>query len=453
MGKAWLVGCVVAVMVMGIAAQAMARDVYVSITRGQNKGGDGTIASPYKNIAWAAKQAQPGDVIHIAAGHYPGEGRSGHWVVETNNLTFMGGYNEEFTTRDPFNSITLLAWDDSPDNTYKRSGGPEFQAVKDGSATQARCLSGITLDGLTFDGGPRNTYDDKPEDPSLMTDRTPNDSLVFLAMEQGSVGVVRNCTFLNPGVSPCIIAQSRPGGRIEIYNNAFVNSVQHQIDLTCKTDKQFNRADFEIHHNTFLFSWKTSSGGSGIYVRENTNVNAHHNIIAFGDDNAVSNQFYERKVDERGVPKTGLMNENVHMDDNLLFMWKRGLYGWVNEGQSGLLAAVSLDELSDTSLASAKGNVVAHPAFEYNEEWMTRFLNRPEAADGRVTADAIAALRTELGLSPDLFNDQKSRQYCVRYPLADVMKLRAPQAPEAQGKGASMALMTQPPGAPAMPPP
>ncbi len=421
------------------AGAVPAADIYISAERGRNRAGEGTIESPYREIGYALGLAEPGDTLHIAEGYYPGEGYSGHWSVLVNGLKLIGGYSDDFTERDPFVRRTLLAFDDSPENTTKRVPGPELEAVKDSRSQYAAGITGIVIDGLTIDGGPRNSYLDEPGNPSLRTDKTPNDPLIFVTLEAG-VGIIRNCTLLNPGVSPCVIAQARPGAKFEIYNNVFVNSVQHHLDLTCKSDNDGNRADFDVHHNTFLFAWKTSSGGSGVYCRPYTNVQVHHNILAFGDDAAVQNSFYETKKDARGVPTTGLPNENVSMDYNLLYMWQRGLYGWVLKGQSGLLYTNRLRDLEDTTLASAEGNAIGDPLFQYDQEWMTRFVNRADAAEGQVTSDLINQIREALGL-PLVSTEGKNRYgYCCRYPLAEVGKFRTPGWEQEEGPevGASM---------------
>jgi len=424
-----------------LATAAPAADIYVSIERGRNRTGEGSIDNPYKELGYALGKAEPGDTLHVAEGYYPGEAGSAHWIVEVNGLTLLGGYSDDFTERDPFARMTLLAYDDSPENTTKRVPGAELQAMKDSRSRLAAGLTDIVIDGFTLDGGPRNSYLDEPGNPSLRTDKTPNDPLLFVTLEAGT-GIIRNCTLLNPGVSPCIIAQGRPGTRFEIYNNLFVNSVQHHLDVTCKSDKDGNRADFDVHHNTFLFSWKTSSGGSGVYCRPYTNVNIHHNILAFGDDAAVQNSFYETRRDARGVPTTGLANEQVSMDYNLLYMWQRGLYGWVLKGQSGMLYTTRLGDLEDTSLASAEGNLVLDPQFQYEPEWMTRFVNRSEGAAGQVTMDLLNRLRELLGL-PLVSSEGKNKYgYCCRYPLAEVMRFRTPgcEQPEGEAAGASLVM-------------
>ncbi len=436
--KLRIVGLMVVLLVLGLMAQVCAKDIYVSIERGKNKKGEGTIASPYKNIAHAAREASPGDEIRIAAGHYPGEGKSGHWVIEKSGLTFVGGFTDDFSARDPFANVTLLAYDDSESNKTKRPAGPDFLAIKDGDAEFAQLLGGITLDGLWFDGGPRNTYSKDPENPSMKPDSTPNDFLLHCAVAKDTVAIVRNCAFINPGKAPAITMQCAPGGKAELYNNVIVNSVFHQLDLGTKANRFLERADFDVHHNTILFSWRDTENGSGVYIRPYVNATIHDNIIGWGDAWALNNSFYEKKIEKpRMPPKPGFMNENVSFDGNVIWMWQRGLYAWVAKGQTGILSSTMLDELEDTSLASAEDNVIADPEIEYNKVWMEHYLNRNSAAEGEITMDSLNKWRQKFGLA--LIGEGKNRKgYCMRYALEDVNKLRQPAADEASGKGASM---------------
>ncbi len=422
--KLRLTSPLVLLLLLLLVTQLFAADWYVSVSRGSNKSGDGSIANPYKAIEEAVKQTQPGDTIRIAAGHYPGLAKCGHWVIEKNNLTFVGGYNEEFTARDPFGTISLLAWDDSESNKSERWPEAEFQGIKDESGDSAFGLGGITIDGLVFDGGPRNKYFEDPENPTLRTDQTPNDTLLMLEIASGATGIVRNCTFLNPGVAPGAILSGRPGSKFEVYNNVFVNGVHHQLDAVCKTDNKQNRCDFSIHHNTFVFAWKTTAGGSGVRVHPYTNCDIHHNIFAWGDFNGVNNQFYEKRLDARGVPKNGLVNDQVKLDYNLFHMYQDGVYGFVLEGRSGNLSAWELIDLEDSSVASARGNEIGDPVYEYNKTWMRIFLNRSDAIAGAVKMDPLNLLLAFLGFPVRSEEGSGKEGWCCRYPLADVMAFR-----------------------------
>lgn len=438
-------GLFAAVICVCLVAQAMAADIYVSIDRGKNKNGGGTIEKPYKNIEWAIEKANPGDVIHIAAGHYPGIAGKGHWVVEKNNLTFLAGYKDDFSERNPFTHVTLLAWDDSDKNKTKRWPGPEIEAIKDGDAKFAQALGGITIDGFTMDGGPRNTYFDNEQNKSMITHDTPEDCLMHICVHTGSKAIVRNCTFLNPGRLTCMIIQAKAEASVEVANCLLLNACRHSIDIQTKLDKKGGRADFSFHHNTVVFSWEVAkANGSGVYVRNYANAKVYNNIIAWCDKFALCNAYYEKKLNERGVPvETGLPNEEIEFDNNLIYACKGGIYGWVAKGQSGILATTDLGELEDTSLASAEDNEFGDPEFVYNQAWMTEFLNRDTAAEGEIPVDLVNRFRSRLGLPLQAPAGANKQGFCMRYPLEDVLKFRAP-ASEAESddpRGASMTVM------------
>jgi len=427
-------GVAIAVLCCLLAVQVMAADIYVNSERGANKKGEGTQASPYKNIEYAVEKADEGDSIHIAAGRYVGMARSGRIIITKSNLTFVGGYADDFGARDPFANITLLEWDDSPDNKTEKWPGAIFNATQ---TEDRKPLAGIVVDGLTIDGGSRNPYMTDPADPSLEYPKAPSDPLMSILVDKDAVGVVRNCTFLNPGKVCCLRAASMPGGKYEVYNNIFVNSVYFHLDLVTRQNRKLERADFDVHHNTFAFSWRINdANGSAVYVNSYVNAAIHDNILAYGDMYAVKNQKYEKQMKNR-IPVPGYVNEHVSMDRNLAYMFARGIYGYVRKGQSGLLSATRLDELEDTSLASAEGNVVGDPGLVLNKAWMQMYLDREDAAVGEITPDSLNSIRAALGL-PVQVEGAKAKYYAMRYPLADAMKLRAPGAEQAKGIGAGM---------------
>ena len=74
---------------------ASAKDVYVSLSSGKNKNA-GTKEAPFKNIWKAVEKAQPGDVIHVAEGNYPGKMKCG-WVQLDKPVSLIGGYSSDFS--------------------------------------------------------------------------------------------------------------------------------------------------------------------------------------------------------------------------------------------------------------------------------------------------------------------------------------------------------------------
>jgi len=72
--------------------------IHVSSLTGSNRN-DGSKAKPYKNLQKAIDNAKPGDVILVAQGNYFGMLNSGNIVIDK-PLTIMGGYSDDFSTRD-----------------------------------------------------------------------------------------------------------------------------------------------------------------------------------------------------------------------------------------------------------------------------------------------------------------------------------------------------------------
>ena len=82
-----------------VAGTAQAQDWYV---KAGAKKGKGTKEKPYKGIYKALKKAVKGDVIHVANGDYSGKLKSGFIIIRTKGLTLLGGYNDDFSQRNPF---------------------------------------------------------------------------------------------------------------------------------------------------------------------------------------------------------------------------------------------------------------------------------------------------------------------------------------------------------------
>ncbi|MCB1049137.1 MAG: hypothetical protein H6510_08855 [Acidobacteria bacterium] len=407
----------------------VAGDLYVHPERGR-KGG--TKESPYKYLADALAAAQPGDTLHLSAGQYHGKGGSGHWEISQDGLTLLGGYNDDFSARNPFENITLLAFDNSPENKTKRFGGPDFKAIE---RADRKPIKGLVLDGLTFDGGNRNTYREDPQNPSMKLDSTPGDFLLHLKIAGGSKAVIRNCTFLNPGKSAAVMAQGEPDSELLCSNNVFVNGVYHHMIVGRLSSKSPNRMKVQVENNSFLFSWQVSANGEGVVVYPFTDISFKNNVFAFGDSSAIVNDRYEEMIDNRGT-KTKGVNKTVRIDDNQFFMWKRGLYGWVEAGQSGTLRTSKPDDLWETSLAdgSGEGNLIADPGYQFNRDWIELYAQRSDIAEGDVTMDAVNQWRSALGLNLKGNNNPNRQSYAMRYPLADVMAFRK----HPKGKGATL---------------
>src|SRR6476660_4771751 len=95
-----------AVCALGLGlSSSQGRDWFV---RAGSTGGDGSKEKPFKDPSQALDEVEPGDFIHVTKGVYHGKLESGNWVISTPNLTWLGGYNDDFTKRDPWHNPTEL---------------------------------------------------------------------------------------------------------------------------------------------------------------------------------------------------------------------------------------------------------------------------------------------------------------------------------------------------------
>ena len=81
-----------------------AKNIYVR----EGNNGDGTISNPYGYLWIALFGAEPGDVIHITEGYYRGRDSAGVFAIDKTDITIAGGYNHDFTERNPFLYSTIL---------------------------------------------------------------------------------------------------------------------------------------------------------------------------------------------------------------------------------------------------------------------------------------------------------------------------------------------------------
>ncbi len=81
------------------------------MSRRARAGGDGSREKPFRDPFQALEKAEGGDTIHVASGAYLGKLRSGKWKILIRNLALLGGYDAEFTARDPWKNPTRFVLD------------------------------------------------------------------------------------------------------------------------------------------------------------------------------------------------------------------------------------------------------------------------------------------------------------------------------------------------------
>jgi hypothetical protein len=143
-------------------------------------GGDGTRERPWHDPWLALRRAAPGDRIHIAAGTYTGRDERSSWVVDTPDLTVLGGYSPDFAARSPWRTPTVFAARADLRVPHEPN---MIQGIGD--------HDGLVLDGLFFDAAGRNEYDDQG---GLVRSSYGDGAIVG---GRGERITVRNCVFAN----------------------------------------------------------------------------------------------------------------------------------------------------------------------------------------------------------------------------------------------------------------
>ena len=122
---------------------------YVSIEKGSARGA-GTKEAPMKDIQKAIDSAADGDVIRIAQGNYLGPLDRGWIQIKGKYVSLEGGWNGDFTERNPVKYITRI----QPSVAQRGTIGQGLLMIESISNRNAR----IVVDGIFFDLGLVHEY-------------------------------------------------------------------------------------------------------------------------------------------------------------------------------------------------------------------------------------------------------------------------------------------------------
>ena len=122
---------------------------YVNIAKGSARG-EGTQESPMKDVQKAIDKAADGDVIRIAQGNYLGTMDRGWLQIRNKYVSLEGGWNEDFTERNPVKYITRI----QPTVQQRGTIGQGLLMIESTSKKDAQ----IVIDGLFFDLGLVHEY-------------------------------------------------------------------------------------------------------------------------------------------------------------------------------------------------------------------------------------------------------------------------------------------------------
>lgn len=307
--------------------------LYVSAERGSARS-QGTKDAPLRDVQKAINMANDGDVIRIAEGNYLGNLDRGWLEIKEKYVSLEGGWNNDFTERNPLKYVTRI------------QPGKEQAGTIARAALLIECLKNpdqtIVIDGIFFDLGMMLEYcKADPSDPRygcpegcetgrvMPVGNPPNKTVRLLGGKVAGRLIVRNCMFLNASFNGIIMTNM--GGFWEIYNNVFVSNLYASCEITGGLNQQNNahKSHVDFHHNTVMFSWPTTkemeSMGYGYRFRNGCDHTVHNNIFGCNNFGALDGGW-----DDSNLPQDKRKVCSAY--DNLFFMNKGDL---VVAGTSG----------------------------------------------------------------------------------------------------------------------
>lgn len=347
--------CFVTLLVL-FAGSASARDWFVR----QGSNGDGTRANPFGDPTEALDKCEAGDTVHVAAGHYVGKLQKGEFEFPFDNVTMLGGYNADFTERNPWKNKTELAWDQNKNRP-----------------NQARVYSRVqnsTLDGFVIDMTELNEYTPDKGRKELPS----GDGAIYFALP----GVIRNNVIFNTNADAAIKAKVQS----TIENNVIVNAITFGIDIS---QHGSYKQPVIIKNNTILFTQtykakgKGGYAGSAIGLRTGVAATITGNILANNDNNGLD---------------TATDLSKVSVQNNLFFM-----NGWANlkteATNSTAVDDASMDMLDELELKASDGNEVKNHGLALDKEYVALQFTRTDSEVGKVSMDDMNKLRQALGMN------------------------------------------------------
>jgi len=340
--------------------------------------------------------------IKAAGGVYEGKGGSGVWIfpdiqAPEARLAILGGWDDDFEGRAPFDNQTILQ---SPEE--RTIALLTFEGKK-------HALQSLTLSGLTFDGGPSNSYD--AETNSLLKAESPSAPLLSLGYLTVERLVIADNLFLNAANSaaqPKVRAMSDTA-EVILRNNIIMGNV-----LAWRVDSARFRhipARYVIERNSFLMNWPynpdptTSNPGAlevgGKYAAGSVEIVG--NLFAHNHGGAI----HLTEDDDKGPPTTIAGN---------LFWRNGGLFDVEDEGGAAVvgkfLRAASHRTLDFIDIEDFDWNAEENDSFD--PELRLQIAPTDETSDGDGMGDGmgddgadggavdeLAALLAEEGIEVD----------------------------------------------------
>jgi len=383
------------------AATSSGKVIYVAKT-GKNSN-PGTKEAPIKNLDKAIQVAEDFDKIYVQEGVYSGTFDVGYFEI-TKPLELYGGYNADFTKRDPVNTPSII-------QTIKDKATSSKQSIIMISETHD-----VVIDGFVIDMGEHNNYDNKaPQGVETgyltltNTGGTPKRSAIKVV---GNNIKIQNNTFVNISYGGIFIMQRMNlDGKILVDNNVFVNCSQAGIECNPLRGPGQVR-EIEISNNTFAFTYGTTflndNLGCSVWLKGNANYNIHHNIFSYASDAAL------RYLD--------VTEATLKLDYNL-FMNNRK--NDIHTSIYNKRVFISVEEFEDVDFVSSLvGNKRMTEKLPLNAPYTSEFINM--AAEVSMEYDPNTdwnQVRSILGLPQQASGKATISFFANKYPWKESLKL------------------------------
>ena len=307
-----------------------------------------------------------GAVVRVAEGNYLGYMNSGYIEIY-NFITLEGGWNSDFTQRDPMKFITRM----EPTTEQLGSNGSKgvIQTNKALDDVNAKKPKGtLTIDGIFINLGLENAY--KPADPSdprngcpskkfetgRMEDATPPQVHHQIIHSDGWIAgnvIIRNCLIAN---SPYFGIQiGSRCGEVEIANNVFISNRYAAVRID-GGDKNGEASHVNFHHNTVAFSWcrdkEMGDMGYGYECMTKVNCDIHHNIFACNNYAAIARTHVLSGPDKaiEAKRKTNIYENAFFMNAADLQLPPTGGGKWTN------VKVAQFEDLDESVIPQVEGN-------------------------------------------------------------------------------------------------
>ena len=410
------------------AAPLAAGDIYVSRKLGRNSN-SGTAAEPVRNLWKALELAKDGDVIRLAGGSYRGKFNQTCFIIDK-PVSIIGGYSDDFTERDYTKYVTLFRGENA-DNDESAPGLGVFHIEFSGSEHPGDV--NMRLDGLVFDDGAANAYDDgrlpveglatgawlEPPAKGVANVRpSPARSAIYSGNRNRAQGrlAIRNCAFVNFGHAAVNV--SWYDGRVVMKNNVFVNNRLAAALVTCPSQK--GGLMWEFANNVVLFTWGREGeiGGTGNALRNSRGVSAniHDNLVGFSAGAGFDN-----------IPG-GVKTKLVILKDNVFFLNRAGDL-LVNEGEGA--KRVFVEDFEDMKGRAGIEAISGNRALLYAEklaplvdlDFADVFLSLKSAGRLEFRPASVQDFRASSGLPASSRRLREREVYFSRYGLERALRL------------------------------